>query len=91
MNLMSYKSPTPSSRATMLEPRLKVLGARGHGNPGEGCGGLGVLVSRHHRLKSDGGCRTEVLQLLHWEPNSDNQKVVTALVRNGEATGEQET
>ena len=91
MNLTIYESPTPSSRATTLEPRHRVLGARGHGNPGEGCGGLGALISRHHRLRPDGGCMTGVLQPLPWEPDSDNRKVVTALVRKGEATGEQET
>jgi hypothetical protein len=36
-------------------PRLApYLGARGHGNPGEGCGGLGALVSRRYRLRTDG-------------------------------------
>ena len=34
---------------------------------------------------------TGVLQPLPWEPDSDNRKVVTALVGKGEATGEQET
>jgi hypothetical protein len=79
MNLTSYESPTPSSRATTLEPQHRVLGAQGHGNPEEGCGGLGALVSM-----------TGVLQPLPWEPDSDNQKVVTAIARKGEATGEQE-
>jgi hypothetical protein len=37
------------------------------------------------------GCMTGVLQPLPWEPDSDNQKVVTALARKGEATREQET
>jgi hypothetical protein len=74
-----------------LEPRHRVLGARGHGNPEEGCGGLGALVSRCNCLRPDGGCMTGVLQPLPWEPDSDNRVGVTALVRKGEATGEQET
>ena len=83
MNLTSYESHIPFSRATMLEPRHRVLGARGHGNPGEGCGGLGALVSRHHRLRPDGGCRTGVLQPLPWEPDSDNRNAVTAFCTEG--------
>jgi hypothetical protein len=59
MNLTSYESPTPSSRATTLEPRHRVLGARGHSNPGEGCGGLEALVSRHNRLRPDGAAWRE--------------------------------
>ena len=70
----------------MLEPRHRVLGAQGHSNPGEGCGGLGALVSRHHRLRPDRGCRTRVLQPLPGEPDSGNRRVVTALVRKGEST-----
>ena len=34
---------------------------------------------------------TGVLQPLPWEPDSDNRNAVTAFVRNGEATEEQET
>ena len=76
-----------------LEPRHRVLGAQGHGNPGEGCGGIGALVSRHHCLRPDGGCMAGVLQPLSWswEPDSGNRRVVIALVRKGEAAGEQET
>jgi hypothetical protein len=91
MNLTSYESPIPSSRVTTLEPGHRVLGARGHGNFGEGCGGLEALVSRHHRLRPDRGCMKGVLQPLPWEPDSGNRRVVIALVRKGEATGEQET
>jgi hypothetical protein len=32
-----------------------------------------------------------VLQPLSWEPDSGNRRVVIALVRKGEAAGEQET
>jgi hypothetical protein len=74
-----------------LELRHRVLGARGHGSPGQGCGGLGALVSRHHHLRPDGGCMAGVLQPLSQEPDSGNQGVVIALVQMGEAAGEQET
>ena len=81
----------PFLNATTLKPRHRVLGARGHGNPGEGCGGLGALVGRHHHLRPDGGCMARVLQPLSWETDSGNRWVVIALVRKGEAAGEQET
>ena len=59
--------------------------------PGEGCGGLGALVSRHYCLRPDGGCMAGVLQPLSWEPDSGNRRVVIALLRKGEAAGEQGT
>jgi hypothetical protein len=50
------------------------------------CSGQQTLSSQTRR-----GCMTGVLQPLPWEPDGDNQNAVTAFVRKGEATEEQET
>ena len=88
----TWKSPVNKTGKPVRTPSANAAGTT------QGTGGTrtrqpwgGLWWPQRSGQQTRRGCMTGVLHPLPWEPDSDNQKVVTALARKGEATGEQET